>query len=197
MHIPNVSVASIFQQLQSLAGGALDGAGFGGALTGQNLPAGATATGSAASTPLGLAPSSQFASSALSALISAQESQPQNEAAGIIQALNPNGNGSLSLGQVEQALTGSPSASSSPQQLAIAGAFAQLDANGDGQLSQSELAQALTALQSSDPSPGMSGHHHRHHHLAAAGADGAQSSTASATSSIGATALALSPTSLG
>jgi hypothetical protein len=196
VHTSNVSVASIFQQIQSLAGDALDGAGFGGALTGQNLPAGATA--SATSTPLGLAPSSQFAAGALSALISAQASQPQSEAAGIIQALNPNGNGSLSLGQVEQALTGSPSASSSPQQLAIAGAFAQLDTNGDGQLSQTELAQALTSLQSSDPSQGMAGHHHRHHHLAAADdAGGAQSSTASATSSIGATAVALSPISLG
>ena len=53
-------------------------------------------------------------------------------------AINPGGNGALSLGQAEQALTGT-SATTSPQQF-IANAFAQLDTNADGSLSQSELA---------------------------------------------------------
>ncbi len=60
VQISNVSVASLFQQLQALAGGAFSGVSFGADLTGQNLPtSGAGSTSSAAASPLSLAPFSQ------------------------------------------------------------------------------------------------------------------------------------------
>jgi hypothetical protein len=180
-------VASLFQQMQSMASGAFSGSSFGAQLTGQNLPtigAGGSSSSSLAPSPLSSTPSSQFASGILSALVAAQQSPPsaQTLAGQIISAINPGGNDSLSLGQVEQSLTGS-SATTSPQQLAIANAFAQLDTNGDGSLSQSELATALQSLQQSDPLQGMGGHHHHHHHqMQAQGATDSTSSTSSTTS---------------
>ena len=167
MHVHNNSIASLFQQLQASASGNSTSSSFGLQLTGQNLP---TLSSSLAPTPLSATPSSQFASNILSALMSAQ-TQPNDQtiAGQIISAINPNGNGSLDLPQVEQALTGS-SATTSPQQQSIANAFAQLDTNEDGSLSQGELANALQSLQQDDQTQGATGaggHHHHHHHMQA------------------------------
>ena len=189
MNISNLSVASLFQQMQSMASGALASASFGAQMTGQNLPTiGASGSSSSqAPSPLSATPSSQFASNILSALLAAQQAPPsaQTLAGQVVSAINPGGNGALSLGQVEQALTGS-SATTSPQQLSIANAFAQLDTNADGSLSQSELATALQSLQQSDPLQGAGGHHHHHHHHmqaeSATDSTSATSSTASAAS---------------
>jgi len=143
----------------------------------------AGATSSVASSPLTLAPSSQFSSGVLSALLAAQAAPtPQTEAANIIASLNPGGDGTLSLGQVEQALTGS-SSTTSPQQLAIANAFSSLT-GGSGALTQQELASALQSLQQNAPAAGFGGHHHHHHHLdASIGNDGSASTTAPTTGS--------------
>jgi len=167
VHVHNNSIASLFQQLQASASGNSTSSSFGLQLTGQNLP---TLSSSLAPTPLSATPSSQFASNILSALMSAQ-TQPNDQtiAGQIISAINPNGNGSLDLPQVEQALTGS-SATTSPQQQSIANAFAQLDTNEDGSLSQGELANALQSLQQDDQTQGATGaggHHHHHHHMQA------------------------------
>jgi len=175
--------------MQARAGGAVAGAlgdaGFGAALTGQNLPL--SATQSAAAGPLSLGPAGQFTSNVLGALLAAQETTPQSMAGDIISALNPGGT-SLSLGRAEQALTGSASSSTSPQALGIASAFSQLDTNGDGQVSQSELATALQSL----PSDARQGifHHHRHHHrLDAATSDAtAQASGTTSTADAASTA---------
>ena len=187
MHIHNNSIASLFQQLQASASGnttsSTTSSSFGLQLTGQNLP---TLSSSQAPTALSATPSSQFASNILSALMSAQ-TQPTNQtvAGQIISAINPNGNGSLDLSQVEQALTGS-SATTSPQQQSIAGAFAQLDANSDGSLSQGELANALQSLQQDDQTQGAAGaggRRHHHHHMQAE----SPSDTSSASSETGST----------
>ena len=169
MQISNVSIASLFQEMQSLASGSLATSSFGTQLTGQNLPtitpAASSTSGSLGASPLSTTPSSQFASNILSALLSAQEGppSPQALASQMIGAINPGGNGSLSLAQVEQSLTGS-SATTSPEQMSIANAFAKLDTNGDGALSQTELASALQSLQQSNPFQALGGHHHHHHH---------------------------------
>ena len=181
MHIHNNSIASLFQQLQSAASGNSTSSSFGVQLTGQNLP---TVSSSLAPAPLSATPSSQFASGILSALMAAQQSQPSDQtvAGQIVSAINPNGNGSLSLSQVEQSLTGS-SATTSPQQQSIANAFAQLDTNGDGSLSQGELANALQSLQQDDPTQGatgMGGGRHHHHHMQAESATDATSTSSSA-----------------
>ena len=181
MHIHNNSIASLFQQLQSAASGNSTSSSFGVQLTGQNLP---TVSSSLAPAPLSATPSSQFASGILSALMAAQQSQPSDQtvAGQIVSAINPNGNGSLSLSQVEQSLTGS-SATTSPQQQSIANAFAQLDTNGDGSLSQGELANALQSLQQDDPTQGatgVGGGRHHHHHMQAESATDATSTSSSA-----------------
>ena len=180
MHIHNNSVASLFQQLQASASGNSTSSSFGVQLTGQNLP---TLSSSLAPTPLSATPSSQFASNILSALVSAQ-TQPNDQtiAGQIISAINPNGNGSLDLSQVEQALTGS-SATTSPQQQSIANAFAQLDTNGDGSLSQGELASALQSLQqdTTAEATGEAGGRHHHHHPMQAQSPSDASSTSSST----------------
>jgi len=181
VHIHNNSIASLFQQLQSAASGNSTSSSFGVQLTGQNLP---TVSSSLAPAPLSATPSSQFASGILSALMAAQQSQPSDQtvAGQIVSAINPNGNGSLSLSQVEQSLTGS-SATTSPQQQSIANAFAQLDTNGDGSLSQGELANALQSLQQDDPTQGatgVGGGRHHHHHMQAESATDATSTSSSA-----------------
>lgn len=183
MHISANSIASLFQELQSLASGSATSSSFGAQMTGQNLPTAASSTSSLGATPLASTPSSQFANDLLSALVSAQQGPPsaQTVAGQIISAINPNGDGSLSLPQVEQSLTGS-SATTSPQQQAIASAFAQLDANGDGSLSQGELANALQSLQQqSDPMQAMGGgRRHRHHHMQAQAGSSTTDTTSSA-----------------
>jgi hypothetical protein len=199
VQISNVSVASLFQQLQALAGGAFSGVSFGADLTGQNLPtSGAGSTSSAAASPLSLAPSSQFASGALSALLAAQTTPtPQTLAANIISTLNPGGDGTLSLGQVEQALTGA-SSTTSPQQLAIANAFNSMT-GGSGALTQNELASALQSLQQSGPAAWFGGHHHHHHHHldASSGTGASTSSTTPTTTASAATGITADASSAG
>jgi hypothetical protein len=189
VHIHNNSIASLFQQLQASASGSstssTTSSSFGLQLTGQNLP---TLSSSLAPTPLSATPSSQFASNILSALMSAQ-TQPNDQtiAGQIISAINPNGDGSLDLSQVEQALTGS-SATTSPQQQSIANAFAQLDTNADGSLSQGELANALQSLQQGDPTQGADGaggHHHHHHAMQAESASATTPTSSSSNASTG------------
>jgi hypothetical protein len=181
VHIHNNSIASLFQQLQSAASGNSTSSSFGLQMTGQNLP---TVSSSLAPAPLSATPSSQFASGILSALMAAQQGQPSDQtvAGQIISAINPNGDGSLSLSQVEQTLTGS-AATTSPQQQSIANAFAQLDTNGDGSLSQGELANALQSLQQDDATQGAAstgGRHHHHHHMQAESATDATTTSSTA-----------------
>jgi hypothetical protein len=185
VHIHNNSVASLFQQLQASASGNSTSSSFGVQLTGQNLP---TLSSSLAPTALSATPSSQFASNILSALMSAQTQPSDQTIAGkIISAINPNGNGSLDLSQVEQALTGS-SATTSAQQQSIASAFAQLDTNADGSLSQGELANALQTLQQDDgpqATDGAGGHHHHHHPMQAGSTSATTSSTTDSSTATG------------
>ena len=201
MHIPHNSIASLFQQLQSAASGSSTSSSFSASLTGQNLPTlslGAASTSSQAPSPLSSTPSSQFTSAILSALVAIQQTSSSAPAA----TNNPNGDGALSLSQVEQSLTGS-SATTSPQQTSIANAFAQLDTNADGSLSQGELATALQSLQQpADPTQPTSGRHHHHHHMQAQAGSSANdpatstssdSTTGEATSN-DATASAMPPT---
>lgn len=123
MHISANSIASLFQELQSLAGGSATSSSFGAQMTGQNLPtitSGAPSTSSLGPSPLASTPSSQFANGLLSALVAAQQSPPsaQTLAGQIVSAIDPNGDGSLSLSRVVQSLTGI-SATSSPRQPAV------------------------------------------------------------------------------
>ena len=172
-------LADLLNLLQSQAAGA----------TGQYTPSGSSsATAAAANTsapPTGAAQtgstaSTQFSTETLAALLQAQ--QPQTDPATsianqLITDLGGGTSGSLSLSQVETALTGSSGASSA--NTAVAAEFAKLDTNGDGQLSSSELASGLQALQQAQQSSG--GHHHHHHHVEASSSDaGAAASTASA-----------------
>lgn len=135
-------------------------------------------------------PSSQFAPDLLSALLSTQNAPPSaaSVASGMISQLDSNGDGSLNLAEVMQAVTGQGSSTgaassqapaSTAQSVAsdaVASAFAKLDTNGDGQLSSSELAAAITNLNQEASS--LSGHHHHHHH-----ADETQQASTSASAS--------------
>lgn len=122
-------------------------------------------------------PSGQFAADTLTALISAQQSPPTpaDIAAKLIGAADGNGDGSLSLEEIQNAI--SPSGSSGAQASggsAISGAFAKLDVNGDGALSADELATALQSMFAAHK-----GHHH--HGQRAAGTATASSTTPGST----------------
>jgi hypothetical protein len=106
----------------------------------------------------------------------------------VINTLNPGGT-SLSLSQVETALTGS--SASSPANTALASAFSQLDTNGDGQLSASELAAGVEALQQAD---GGGHHHHHHHHAEASSSTDATASTTATTSAASGASVATTST---
>jgi hypothetical protein len=125
-------------------------------------PAGAAQSSPAnsATSAVSSAPSGQFAPDLLSALISAQGSPPtvSQLAKGLISALDSNGDGSLSLTEVQKTLAG-PSAASALADTAVNNAFSKIDTSGDGQLSADELAAAMNGLRSLF-------HHHRHHALA-------------------------------
>jgi len=165
----------------------------------QSSSASSTTSTSAANAPS--TPSTQFAPDLLSALLSTQSAPPSADsvASGLISQLDSNSDGSLSLAEVTQAMTGqgnstgtastqaTDSGAVSTQATAsnaVASAFAKLDTNGDGQLSSSELAAAITSLNQEASS--VSGHH-RHHHQADATQQASQStptseSTAASTS---------------
>ena len=104
--------------------------------------------------PPGMGGSGQFATQTLSALMDVQQNQPTatNMASALVQQFDTNGDGSLSLGEIENALNGTGSTSdtsstSSSTDSALAQAFAKLDTNSDGELSTTELQAAITAFQ--------------------------------------------------
>ena len=149
---------------------------------GQDLPgADSSTTTSTTTTPPAPQPASspastQFATNTLASLLSAQEAPPSsaNIASQIIGVADTNGDGSLSLSEVEKALgadtTTGADASSNPSPLAQA--FASIDTNGDGQISATELSNALDAQKAAQ------GAHHAHHgHHAHAAQQAPQSST--------------------
>ncbi len=145
---------------------------------GQDLPGdAATATSAAsASTPTGATSADQFATDTLSSLLSAQEAPPSSAdlASQVMSAVDSNGDGSLSLSEIETALGADTStgAEASPIASAISQAFSQIDTNGDGEISSSELTSALDAqnqAQGAQQQQGPQGAHHHHHHAHAGG----------------------------
>ena len=145
--------------LQRLESGVLSSIVAGGKFTPQ--PAGAAQSGSANSADSSVAatPSSRFSPDLLTALLSAQTAPPTTSslAKTLVSTLDSNGDGALSLTEVNQAITGNaPGSSTSLANAAIADAFAKLDGDGDGQLSPDELAAAMNRL-------GGLLHHHHHH----------------------------------
>ena len=136
-----------------------------GAQAGQDVP-GADST-SAATTPSPTQPSggtnaAQFTSDTLSSLLSAQEAPPSSSdvAAKVINTADTNGDGSLSLDEIEKAL-GQDTTSGAD---ALSQAFSKLDTNGDGQISADELSSALDAKKAAGGA--HHGHHAHHAHAA-------------------------------
>ncbi len=161
---------------------------------GQDLPSSdSTSTSSTTTTtptpPTSTPASTQFAADTLSSLLSAQEGPPSaaNVASQVINAADTNGDGSLSLSEVENALGASSTSSNAST---IAQEFAQIDTNGDGQISATELTNALQAQngsQGADGTQGAQGAHHHHHHAHHAGgsqAGGSQESSSNLASQI-------------
>lgn len=132
---------------------------------GQDLPGAAStastdSTAQTAPTPPTNGPSgAQFATQTLASLLTTQQAPPSASdiAQKVISAVDSDGDGSLSLDEVEKAL-GQDTTSGSG---ALSQAFGQLDTNGDGKLSQDELASAISAHVSAS-----NAHHHHHHHHA-------------------------------
>jgi Ca2+-binding EF-hand superfamily protein len=142
--------------------------------SGQDLPSGDSTTATpAATTPAASQPTStpsaaQFATNTLASLLSAQEAPPSsaNVASQIMGVADSDGDGSLSLSEVEKALgadtTTGADASSNANPLAQA--FASIDTNGDGQVSAGELTNALDAQKATQGA--HHGHHGHHAHMA-------------------------------
>jgi Ca2+-binding EF-hand superfamily protein len=145
---------------------------------GQDLPSDATSTApsaASASTPTSATSADQFATDTLSSLLSAQEAPPSaaNVASQVMSAVDTNGDGSLSLSEIETALGADTSsgADASPIASAISQAFSQIDTNGDGEISANELTNALQAQnQAQGAQQGPQGAHHHHHHAHGGGA---------------------------
>jgi Ca2+-binding EF-hand superfamily protein len=144
--------------------------------TGQDLPGDSAAPAdgppSAPTPPANPPDASQFAQATLASLLDTQQ-QPTSAdiAQKVISAVDADGDGALSLAEVEKAL----GQDTTNGDTGLSQAFAKLDTNGDGKLSQDELASAIDAQNSASGS--ASGvHHHRHHHHAqqAQGTDGGQ-----------------------
>ena len=139
--------------------------------TGQDLP-GAGPTDSAApaaapTQPAGGPDAAQFASKTLASLLSAQEAPPSNAdiAGKIIGVADGDGDGSLSLTEVEKAIGADTTSGADP----LGQAFAALDTNGDGQIGADELTAALDARQAAQGAHhGHHGHHGHHVHGAQA-----------------------------
>jgi hypothetical protein len=128
----------------------------------------------------GTTPADMFSGQTLGALTSAQEGaggwrQQMDSivANSMVSQLDSNGDGSLSLSEIQSALggssgTGASATSSStstntPSTLdGLASAFASVDTNGDGQLSSDELTNALNQMNPGQG--GVHGHHGHHHH---------------------------------
>jgi Ca2+-binding EF-hand superfamily protein len=128
-----------------------------GAQAGQDVPSAdaTSATTSPPTQPAGGSSAAQFTSDTLSSLLSAQEAPPSSAdiAAKVISTADTNGDGSLSLDEVEKAL-GQDTTSGAD---ALSQAFSKLDANGDGQIGADELTSALDAKKAAG------GAHHGHH----------------------------------
>jgi Ca2+-binding EF-hand superfamily protein len=129
-----------------------------GAQAGQDVPAGdatSAATASSPTQPAGGSSAAQFTSDTLSSLLSAQEAPPSSSdvAAKVISTADTNGDGSLSLDEIEKAL-GQDTTSGAD---ALRQAFSKLDTNGDSQISADELTSALDAKKAAG------GAHHGHH----------------------------------
>ena len=132
-------------------------------------------------------PSQRFSADLLGSLLQSQTQPPTSAdvAKQLITNLDSNGDGNLSLAEVQKALnvsstaaTASTSASDPLSQLTQA--FAKADGNGDGQLSSDELAAVLDKALANAQAGNVGPHHHRHHayQAAQASADSAASSTA-------------------
>lgn len=105
----------------------------------------------------GGAPGARFASQTLAALLDSQQSPPTSAeiAQKVIGAADGDGDGSLSLDEVEKAL-GQDTTSGSD---ALSQAFGKLDTDGDGKLSAAELASAIDTRAGSGVHHGRHGHH--------------------------------------
>ena len=193
MQIPSLSVASLFKEMQALLSSSQVSRGSKTSSAGQDLPGAANltaaSTASAAPSFLGSTPSQQFSSDLLATLISAQAAPPSASgvAGKLISNLDANGDGTLSLSEIENALSNGASAqTSSAATASLTSGFNKIDANGDGQISQTELATALQTLVQDAQS--LSGPRHHHHHQPAGDGDQAQDQTQTQTgSSIGST----------
>jgi Ca2+-binding EF-hand superfamily protein len=144
---------------------------------GQDLPGDSAAPASSATPPP--APpanppdASQFAQATLASLLDTQQQPPSSAdiAQQVISAADSDGDGSLSLDEVEKAL----GQDTTNGDAGLSQAFAKLDTNGDGKLSQDELASAIDAQNSASGSASGVHHHHHHHHAQQAqGSDGGQ-----------------------
>lgn len=154
---------------------------------GQDLPTpsstATTTTGAQAAQPTSSPSATQFVSDTLASLLSAQEAPPSASTVAneIIKVADTNGDGSLSLSEVEAALgqtttSGADSTSGSSSADGLAQAFAQIDTNGDGQISAQELTNALGAMNGQQGAQGPDGVHHgggHHHHHGMGGMGGA------------------------
>lgn len=134
-----------------------------GAPPGQDLPgAGASpATATPAVPPTSAPNAAQFTSDTLASLLSAQEAPPSSSdvAGKIIGVADTNGDGALSLNEVEQALGADTTSGAN----ALSQAFNSIDTNGDGQVDASELTNALDAQKGAQGAQAAHHGHHAHH----------------------------------
>jgi Ca2+-binding EF-hand superfamily protein len=152
---------------------------------GQDLPgaeSSTAATPTTATSQTTTLSSAQFASDTLSSLLSAQENPPSaaDTAAKIIGVADTNGDGSLSLSEIENAIgadtaSGTGAASETDP---LSQAFSALDTNGDGDISDSELTNALSAQSAAqNGAQGPQGAHHHHHGHGMSGASGSDTAS--------------------
>ena len=188
MQIPSLSVASLFKEMQALLSSSPVSSASITPSAGQDLPSTASltavSTASAAPSFLGSTPSQQFSSDLLATLIAAQAAPPSasSVAGKLISNLDADGDGSLSLSEIEKALSNGASAqTSSATTASLTSGFNKIDANGDGQISQTELTTALQALVQDAQSQGGVRRHHHHH--PSGDADQAQAQTSSSAGS--------------
>lgn len=144
---------------------------------GQDLPTAPADGQCAPPAALQMAPttvSNRFAADTLSSLLSLQQTSSNDLANKLIGKVDGDGDGSLSLAEIESTLSGTPkSASGAAASDPLAQAFASLDTDGDGKLGTSELSRALDTLKASHH------HHHRHAGPASVASGGTVAATAS------------------